>query len=225
MFGIKKSYIFLGIGIFLLAMVAGPVLINILMFNQSKFEVNGNEQLWIPALATYFGALIGGFASGAMTLFGVKFSLEGSFSGIELSLEHQKNEKIKETIGIKLNKLYQVKKIVFQLERMLSSRKYGWNERNEKDNLENINGAIYKFILPKLNELLEISASVDWEFYSKIKSFVESARPLLISFKDSDLNELTEIVDELTQKIETEHESRLSNIFEQASTKQLLNNK
>lgn len=222
MFGIKIRYILLGLLLFSLALIFGPILINLLMFNQNKIEVNGNEQLWIPALATYFGALLGGFVSGAMTLFGVKFSLEGSFTGIQLSLEHQKNEKIKESIGIKLNKLYQVKKIVFRLDRMLTNREYGWNEELKTDSLENINSAIYEFILPMLNDLLEISASVDWEFYSEIKNFVESARPLLNSLNNSDLDKLSGIVDELTGKIENEHESRLSNIFENASKIQLL---
>jgi len=161
----------------------------------------------------FVGAVLGGL----ITLLGVKLSIKASYDGIKTTIEHQNKEKVKETIGQKLNNFYQVKKIIYKLERMLSNRKYGWNENADKEDSEVINRAIYSYILPKYNNLLEISASVDWEFYKEINDFVETARPLTYSFKDEDLDTLTDIVKTLTKTVEVKHENRLSTKFEEAS--------
>lgn len=161
----------------------------------------------------FVGAVLGGL----ITLIGVKLSIKASYDGIKTTIEYQNKEKVKETIGQKYNNFYQVKKIIYKLDNMLSNRKYGWNEKADKEEPEIINDAIYTYIFPVYNNLLEISASVDWEFYKEIKNFVETARPLTYSFTDEGLDTLTEIVDVLTETVEVKHEKRLSEKFEKAS--------
>ncbi|URM31589.1 hypothetical protein LLY41_14300 [Cytobacillus firmus] len=194
-----------------------PVIINCLMF-VNIFPVAGDEKTWISSLGTFWGAIIGGVVSGTLTLIGVKISVEGSFKGIRKTIEHQEKENFKENIGLKLNKLYSVKKVIYHLDRMLSSRSYGWNENNIKDDPKKIDEAIVKYIVPKFNELLEISSSVDWEFYNEIKVFVDKARKNIFSFEPDDLDELKGVVDKLTEVIEYEHENRLIEKFKKVSS-------
>ncbi|WP_400194628.1 hypothetical protein [Lysinibacillus telephonicus] len=214
---IKNQNIFLGVIIFIIFLVVVPLLINSLMFEQKLIDVNGDETIWVPALATYFGALFGGLVSGLLTLFGVKISLKGSFEGINLTLEYQEKERIKETTGQKLNRLYKVKKIIYHLDRLLSRRKDSLGDNWEKVDSEEIDTEIRKYITPEFNNLLELSASVDWEFYDEIKKFVKQTRPLIYAFDSTSLDKLTDIVDNLTTTIEVKHEERLAEQFKKAS--------
>lgn len=176
-----------------------------------------DDKTLIAEAVSLSGAIIGGIISGGLTLVGVIMTIKSSYKGIEETIYHQVKERTKETIGIKLNKFYQVKNVIYTLDRMLSNRNHGWNDNLEKDDPKVINDAIAKYIIPKYNNLLEISASVDWEFYEEIKKFVEKARKLVFSFEDSDLDILTEIVESLAETIEIVHEKRLSDRFKEAS--------
>lgn len=214
---IKKKHIIFGIVIFVIFLLVGPMLINLLMFEQKSFKVSGDETLWVPALSTYFGALIGGLVSGLLTLIGVKLTLKGSFDGIDKTLQYQEKERTKETVGTKLNKLYKVKKIVYKLDRMLDHRKKGKNERYENDAPETIDKAIRDFIFPEFNNLLELAASVDWEFFEEINTFVDASRKLFYTFKPSDMDAVADLADTLTLTIEENHEKRLIEKFKKAS--------
>lgn len=180
------------------------------------FPIEENTFDIITPLVGIIGAVLGGAISGVLTLIGVKLSIKASFNGIKETMNHQEKERVKETTGLKLNKLYRVKEIIYRAERMLSNRKKGWNENYKKDNLQDINDAILVFILPELNNLLELSASVDWEFYEDIKKFVDQLRALDY-FTDSGLDQIAEKVSELAATIELNHEKRLSEQFKEAS--------
>lgn len=209
---ILKFIFYIGLILFLF-----PVIINVLMFVHI-FPVAGDENSWISTLGTFWGAIIGGVVSGTLTLIGVRISVEGSFKGIEKTIEHQDKENFKDKIGLKLHYLYKVKSIIFQADRMLSSRSYGWNENNEKDDPKKIDDAILNFLIPKLNDLLEKSSAVDWMFYNDIKNFVEMARKYMFTFKTEDLDKLAIIVNQLTTTIENDHENRLIEEFKEISS-------
>lgn len=198
-----------------LTAIAIPVIINVLMFI-TIFPVSGDSGIWINSLSTIWGSIVGGVIAGVLTLIGVKISVVASFKGIELTIKHQETERFKETIGMKLNQLYRVKKIVYKVDHLLSNRKYGWNEHYEKQDEQEINKAILLFLLPELNPLLESAAAVDWEFYDEIRKYVDSARECLLR-KDEDFDKLTNITDELCETIEIVHEKRLSEKFKDAS--------
>lgn len=69
------------IGIIVLLIIC-PTLINTLMFfDFFNIPVKGDETIWIPTLGTFWGALIGGVISGALTLIGVR-----------MTIQNQKNE-------------------------------------------------------------------------------------------------------------------------------------
>lgn len=152
------------IGYMVLIMIFFPVLINSLMFFDIT-PVKGEVSIWIGTLGTFWGAVIGGGISGILTLVGVQKSINASFKGLEKTVNHQEKERIKESMGVKLNKLYSVKKIIYELDRMLSNRKYGWNVNYVEAKPELIDRAIYDYILPRHNKLLEDASSVDWDFF------------------------------------------------------------
>jgi hypothetical protein len=162
-------------------------------------------------------AFIGSIIGGIITLAGVYYTIRSSFVALELTLKKQDDLKFLETIGEKLNRLYKVKGIIFKVDRMLSNRKNGWNEKYEKDNLENIENAILEYLLPNLNPLLENASVVDWEFYNDIKKFVDDTRSYIFNLDSRDFDRLTESVDRLTKIIEN-HEKRLSEKFKKVSS-------
>ena len=52
-----------------------PVFINCLMFF-NFFPVKGTTDIWIPTLGTFWGAILGGVISGAITLIGVRLTIK-----------------------------------------------------------------------------------------------------------------------------------------------------
>lgn len=56
-------------------MIIIPILTNCLMFF-SIFPVSGDEKTWIGFLGSFWGAIIGGIISGAITLIGVRLTIE-----------------------------------------------------------------------------------------------------------------------------------------------------
>lgn len=96
-------------------------------------------------------------------------SVNASFKGLDKTIQHQENEKFKETVGLKLSKLYEVKSIIYSLDGLLERWKYSWDVNYNKVDREIIETEIVKYILPKLNLLLELSSSVDYEFYFEKK--------------------------------------------------------
>lgn len=197
-------------------MIIIPFIINSLMFI-NVIPVSGDELIWISSLSTLWGAIIGGIISGTLTLIGVKMSVEASFDGLDKTIQHQENEKFKETVGLKLSKLFEVKKIIYTLDQLLGNRKYSWDGNHQKENENTINEEILKYLLPNFNLLLELSSSVDYKFYSEIKGFVDKARSIIYPLKTTDFNELTVMTEKLTKDIEENHEKRLSEKFKQVS--------
>ncbi len=199
-----------------LIMIVLPVLINGLMFF-NLFPVSGNEVTWISSLSTFWGAIIGGIISGTLTLIGVKMSVKASFKGLDKTIQHQENEKFNETVGLKLSKLYEVKKIIYTLDRKLDNMEHFWDDNFEKAERGDLEHGILTFLLPKFNVLLEVSSSVDYEFYYEIKSFVDKARANIYSNDKADFESLSLITDKLTKDIEESHEKRLSDKFKLVS--------
>ncbi|WP_409297736.1 hypothetical protein V1498_06770 [Peribacillus sp. SCS-26] len=193
-----------------------PIVINYLMYLK-LLPVKGEINTWISTLGTFWGAIIGGVISGILTLVGVRKSVDASFKGIETTIMHQEKERYKETIGPKLNKLYTVKRVIYKLDRMLQCRKFGWNENHEPEDPQQIDNAIYNFILPLHNQLLEDASSVDWEFFNEIDCFVKTSRKLTLHLITEDLDELAIVVDKLTETIENVHEARLKEKFKESS--------
>lgn len=195
-------------------MIIFPIMINGLMFF-NLIPVSGNEVTWISSLSTFWGAIIGGVISGTLTLLGVRMSVKASFKGLNTTIEHQENEKFKETVGLKLSKLYEVKSIIYSLDRLLDRWKYSWDVNYNKVDRGTIEVEIAEYILPKLNLILELSSSVDYEFYFEIKSFVDKTRLNLIIREN--FEDLTKVTDVLTKVIEDNHEKRLTDKYKRAS--------
>ncbi|WP_416826286.1 hypothetical protein [Ectobacillus polymachus] len=175
---------------------------------------HNNLRLGDIDLLAFVGAIIGGL----ITLFGVQYSIQASFEALELSLKKQEDDKFLERIEVKLNRLYKVKDIIFTADRMLSNKKFGWNKNYEKAEVEEINRGLITYFLPQLNILLEISSSVDYEFFNEIKKFVDDTRSYFFDFSEEDFFKITNSIDQLTKKIE-DHESRICNIYEEISKK------
>jgi hypothetical protein len=66
---IKETYKFILLVVAIMIIV--PVITNSLMF-VGNFKVAGNEGIWIGYFGSYWGAIIGGVVSGAITLIGVR---------------------------------------------------------------------------------------------------------------------------------------------------------
>lgn len=213
----QKKRLILGVISVIAVLLILPIIINGLMFIRI-IPIKGDENTWISSLSTFWGAIIGGIISGLLTLVGVSLTIKASFKGIKDTIEFQSKEGYKDRVGSKLKHLYTVKSIIYRTDRLLSNRKYGWDEKFEKVDISIINNSILEYLLPNLNNLLELSASVDWEFYEDIKSFVENARKDIYSnSKDIDFDSLTEEVDRIAIEIESKHENRLSEEFREAS--------
>jgi len=71
-----------------------------MFFDIFNIPVKGDETIWIPTLGTFWGALIGGVISGALTLIGVQITIKSSIG-------QQKEEKKKEIARERLTNLYQ----------------------------------------------------------------------------------------------------------------------
>ncbi|SMQ75935.1 hypothetical protein SAMN05444673_2574 [Bacillus sp. OV166] len=69
-------------------MILFPILINILMFI-NIFPVSGDQNSWISTLGTFWGAILGGVISGALTLIGVNITVKSSTEGINKTLAEQ----------------------------------------------------------------------------------------------------------------------------------------
>ncbi|MFJ7971337.1 hypothetical protein [Psychrobacillus sp. NPDC096389] len=201
-----------------LAMIIFPVIINGLMFF-NFLPVSGDEFTWISSLSTFWGAIIGGIISGTLTLIGVQMSVKASFKGLKLTIEHQESENFKESVGLKLSKLYEVKNIIYTLDRKLSNWGFSWNDNYEIVDRGILESEIRTYIFPRFNVLLEVSSSVDYEFYYEIKSFVDKARKSFYSEDEPNYNELTVITEKLTKDIEDNHETRISEKYRLLSGK------
>ncbi|WP_164670229.1 hypothetical protein [Virgibacillus doumboii] len=80
----KKFIFYIG-----LILAIFPILINILMFI-NIFPVSGDVNSWISSLSTFWGAIIGGVISGALTLLGVNLTIRASTEGINKTLNEQR---------------------------------------------------------------------------------------------------------------------------------------
>ena len=81
-----KKYFIWGGGITLLILIFFPVIVNFIMNFDFSFRVSGDEGEWIPFYASFYGALLGGGISGALTL-----------GGVYLTIQHERQNRILET--------------------------------------------------------------------------------------------------------------------------------
>ncbi|MBM7605581.1 hypothetical protein JOC75_003604 [Metabacillus crassostreae] len=78
-----------------------PVLINILMyFIHMPLPVAGDKKTWISTLGSFWGAIIGGLISGALTLYGVRATIKST-------QDDKKEEKRFEITKERIKELYQ----------------------------------------------------------------------------------------------------------------------
>lgn len=89
----NRLKIILGLIILILILIFGPVIVNFLM-SFRIWEVYGDENIWIPSLSTYYGAILGGVISGLLTLFGVRLTINTSTEEVNRTIRDQ--QKIRE---------------------------------------------------------------------------------------------------------------------------------
>jgi hypothetical protein len=161
-------------------------------------------------------AFIGAIIGGIITLAGVHYTIKSSNDALILTLQIQDDAKFIESMGIKLQQLNKVKGIIYRADRLLSNRKFGWNEIYEKDDIKKIDSNFYTFFFPNLDALLEISASVDWKFYNDIKTFVDETRKYIFDMNEESIKKLYDPIEQLIEKIH-KHEDRLSTRYNEIS--------
>lgn len=97
------------IGLFLMLF---PVLLNYMIFNWSVKSTNGELGSWIGFFASFYGAIFGGLIGGLFT-----------FLGVKTNINHDKENKMIESYPMKIMKLYNMEKELFDLSRKLNSNK------------------------------------------------------------------------------------------------------
>ena len=177
----EKKYIFFGFIIVISLLLLGPIIINTFMFKQNMVEVNGNVDVWVASLSTYYGAIIGGVTSGLLTLFGVKLTLKSSTEQVDQTLKEQ--QKIRE-VELKNNA---IKEQLFKLYHPLNSIMSTYIFRY---------GAHKFYMLQRDEQLNFINFITENEIYAEKDLYIKILEIRWV-FKDGDLNKANDLYDEI----------------------------
>ena len=166
---IKKRCFIVGAIVVLIILGIGPVVINLLMFEQDLVKVNGDEALWIPSLATYFGAIVGGVISGLLTLMGVRITIKDS-----------KEKQLQDSLP---QKLLDIEDIIFIMERQNELLLIKFKKEQSPSILNPYYSQRIDYIIEYLENdgLLRKSANVNLKTYQVIRRLFNSLKKLQYS--------------------------------------------
>lgn len=148
-----KPLLLVGIVVGIIILVT-PIILNLLIFNWRSSLTNGNLDSWMGFISTYYGAVIGGVISGALTLIGVRYTIK----------KDEKTDFIK-TYPYRRKAVDDIKEELFAIN--LGCRIFLNSSQGEQDLWffrNNLNARI-----EKLDNLLEKSSTVDSIIYEDIR--------------------------------------------------------
>jgi hypothetical protein len=145
----KESYKFVLLVVAL--MVIFPIITNSLMF-VGNFKVAGNDVTWIGYLGSFWGAIIGGVISGAITLMGVRLTIE--------------NQKKDEFIRLYPQMMLLGDEITFEIDNFLNDLNIYNKDPKKRSNHV---AFISKKFFSKCKELLNSSVKINGFVYENIR--------------------------------------------------------
>jgi hypothetical protein len=178
-------------------MVFIPILINILMFI-NILPVSGDENSWIATLGTFWGAIIGGVISGAITLMGVRQTI----------LFQSKKDRFEKLPELIVNSWKVYKKIIF-----IEGLRLAINDNPEINDIKIIDD----FYNENEELLTELSARIDPRFYHIVNIFFTHVSDYAGFKKKEKLKEWFELTSEYSDQL-----ADLIKSFEQEYSKQYI---
>ncbi|WMX57472.1 hypothetical protein [Peribacillus sp. R9-11] len=161
---------------------------NVLIFSWGTTITHGDLDTWIGFFATYYGAIIGGIIAGALTLIGVKMTINSTMEGVKRTINQQKNlqkhEIMIQTKKERLTKFYGP----------MSMLRSQFDFRHNAHNFSDLDFDEQKLFLQELSDNLLYT---DSEIYIK-------AIEMRWAFKDGDYSYLNEAYKEITEIITDE---------------------
>lgn len=162
--------------VFLILILLFPIITNIFIFSWGTTITHGTLDTWIGFFATYYGAIIGGVISGALTLIGVKLTIDQQTKVFERQEEKYAEDKYNGAQYIKNEVSY----LIINVETAIKS----FNQNNYKDNIISVHEAsvkldeVSKKMLPQASNisatLLHALKTLSWAAQD-IKEFIDDS--------------------------------------------------
>lgn len=206
----KTSWLFVG-GVIIILIIF-PIITNALMFIKT-YEVAGDSNTWIGFLGSFGGAIIGGVISGAITLVGVR-----------LTIEHAEKNRMLEEYPKKINsieKLIQsLEDILEEIEGIMVVEEEQYKEKNKArelqlfvidDNLDIYPTERYKELTTKfLFKIKEMILDINTQWYKDFFNLREKLEQHKYDFL-YDTNELSELWEEAHYYMNQDHSEEFKN--------------
>lgn len=159
----KKQSIILFASVFFAAVIV-PIVINILMF-RNIFPVKGDIDTWISSLSSFWGSIIGG----ALTLIGVKLTIDQQTKIFEKQEKRYKEEKNIQAQYIK-NEVFH---LIIENQTLIKS----FNEHNYDENLKNIHDKCIE-LQDKIDKMLPVASTISEPLLSALKTVYWSVKDI-----------------------------------------------
>lgn len=182
----KLMYTILGV------MVIFPICINLIMSVRifpNIIPVNGDFQVWVPTLGTFWGAIIGGVISGVLTLLGVNKTIQASFHSLEINA-NQMNEAREKELELSISK-ERLKELYQPVDSLHSEYIYKYAAHNFED-LTDQEQLDYIFLIDKnivYGELILHDKLLELKWAHRAKDYQE-ANKLYIEINDNIFDEM-----------------------------------